>query len=362
MKKRVLIIIAALIFANANSIFAQQNSQQRPYMQIRQYINQNVVPFIKTQKEFLTSSLTDNEKEILKEIENDLATFRKQGKQIRESMKGNYNQSMADLRKKSFDKIIARADSLLANHPDAVSAYKKAYLSEKDKWEKEMANMIPYGKQKPFITKRGIISHLENPSYTLLWNGNTAFMNRDGKNMHRPAKTNMKSKALPIEIREKIRKYAETNIVPVIEKEQKEFEKTLSKKELKKIEEARKLIASRKENMPFMNFDKMSKPEVNDSLRLAMQIEMQKAILPVREIALKHYSALEQHITTIKENFPKWKEEIGNIVKTETGFNASKAKLPPFVRYKIKRLNRPEAFLMFDKSFFDNNMTKDSNR
>ena len=351
MKKSLLIIIAGLIFANTNTMFAQQNVQQRPYIQIKQYINKNVLPFIKTQKESLTASLNENEKEVLKNIENDLEAFRNQGKQIRESMKGNYNESMAELRKKSFNAIIARADSLLANHPGAVSAYKKAYSAEKEKWEKDLADIMPNRNGAP--AKRGIIPRLENPSYALLWNENNNFWHYGQKNMRHAARKGMKNRMFTPETKEKIRKYAETNIIPVIEKEQKEFEKTLSKKELKKIEEARQLIAKRKDAVFAMWNDNGSRFQTGDSARLAMQIEMQKAMLPVREIALKHYNEIEKHISAIKENIPHWREEIMSIVSENTRFNKTNAKMPPFIHNKIKRINRPEAFLIFDKSVFE---------
>jgi hypothetical protein len=171
--------------------------------------------------------------------------------------------------------------------------------------------------------------------------------------MRHAARKDMKNRMFTPETKEKIRKYAETNIIPVIEKEQKEFEKTLSKKELKKIEEARQLIAKRKDAVFAMWNDNGSKFQTGDSARLAMQIEMQKAMLPVREIALKHYSEIEKHISAIKENIPHWREEIMSIVSENTRFNKTNAKMPPFIHNKIKRINRPEAFLIFDKSVFE---------
>ncbi len=350
MKKTVLIIIAGLIFANVSSVKAQTYGSQRPYRQMRIYITQNVLPFIKTQKELLTSSLSGNEKEELKKIEEDLKTFREQGKQIRESMKGNYNQSMADLRKKSYNEIVARADTLLAHHPDAVSAYKKAYFSEKEKWEKEMTDIMPYAKGGNAAPKRNIVAMLENPSYVLLWDENNNFWKAGAKNPKHAVKTRAGNKTFRAEKREKIMKYAETNIVPVIEKEQNEFKKTLTKKELKTIEKAQQIIASRKAVMPAMRRGYMYKPQTDDSTRLAMQIEMQKAMLPVKELALKHYAEIEKHLNTIRENIPQWRKDMIDII----GARQDTVKLPPFIRYKIKRIDNPETFLLFDKTFFEN--------
>lgn len=368
MKKTGILAIVMLFVSTA--IFAQPNRPQPPRDQMRQYIEKNVTPFLQSQKELLTASFSKDEKAELSKIQQDFETFKSQGQQVRESMQGHYNAQMAKMRKEGFDTILSRADALLATHSKEVAAYKKVLATKKAKWLSDIKAMRPnfdnMNKRPPF--KQSLIDRLDNPSFVLLWDGNSVpwhRMNsfRQGGNRHGRMGMNRRGprfgnkKMSPEqrqEIREKVKAYAKKNIVPVVLAEQKEFEATLSRKELKQIDHARQQVLARKKMLQNRGFtpNASKSPLRNDSTRLTLRIKRQKAMMPVQEIALKHYTEIEKHLAILKKNFPKWRSDLTAMISQNSG-NLSGRKMPPFMHNRLKRLNSPMAFLLFDKSFVD---------
>ena len=151
-------------------------------------------------------------------------------------------------------------------------------------------------------------------------------------------------------VRQKIKNYVKQNVAPVVLAEQKAFETNLSKKEVKKIEEARQLVKQRKEEFweNRMQVKEGNKPEVNDSLMLAKKLEMQQAMIPVTEIALKHYSELEQHLEKIREQMPQWRKDIREITGKDKMREVGRMGKKHMFK-KMFRFNSPVAFLLFSE-------------
>ncbi len=125
--------------------------------------------------------------------------------------------------------------------------------------------------------------------------------------------------AMDPEIKKELKAFAEKNIFPVLNKERAAFDKELKSSEKRDIENARKNIAAVRAQMKKYWQDTTRVPgrRVNDSARMAMRLELQKNMLVVREIALKHYSELHASLNNLKEYLPKWKAEMHKIMFNE---------------------------------------------
>ncbi len=348
------------------SIIAQPNNRQQKMEQMKQYVENNIVPFMQIQRAKLISSFNKDEMAKLDDIQNDFKNFQNQGKQIRESMRGHYNAQMAKIRKDALDSILNRANNLLVNHKAETLAYKKAVMAEKEKWEKDMNAMQLNFMQRSNCPqcKHPLMDKIDNPAFLLVWNNKNIpwdRMNRmNGNRMGNRGKAYGRKMTKPFmkdispQIKEKLFDYAKKNIAPVVLAEQKAFNVQLSNKELKRIAIARKEILSHKEmflNMHNNNFQEQI-PPFNDSIRLSMRLEMQKAIMPVQKIALDHYSEIEKHLEKIKKNFPQWRKDLQEIIYGSDN-RPMHRRVPMMFKNKIRRLNRPVAFLLFDNSFFE---------
>jgi len=56
---------------------------------------------------------------------------------------------------------------------------------------------------------------------------------------------------------------------------------------------------------------------MNDSSRLSMRLEMEKTMLPVREIALRHYTELKSVLTQIKGQSQQWRADVRGLVRPQ---------------------------------------------
>ena len=343
-------ILLVIVFM-ASSLFAQpprgERGQGMMREKMKQYINEQVVPFMQQERNTLISALSDDEKSTLKGLQDEMKAFREQGKQIRESMKGNYNPELAKIRKNAFDSILNRSKALVNKHPDAAAAYKSHLEKEKKVWEKDIQEMFPNMKQNhPGISHSPIMKRMDDPAFVLLWDGNQIPWHAMNKRFERYQKH--AGRMADSATREKVKNYVKQNIVPVVLAEQKAFEANLSGKEKKKIEAARELIKQRKEEFweNRMPAKAGNKPAVNDSLRLAKRLEMQKVMTPVNEIALKHYSEIEPHLEKIRAQMPEWRNDIAEITGRKNLRKGGKQAMNPAFK-RLRRLNSPEAFLLF---------------
>lgn len=126
-------------------------------------------------------------------------------------------------------------------------------------------------------------------------------------------------RAMNPELKKELKAFAEKNIFPVLNKERTAFDKELKSSEKRDIENARKNITAIRAQMKKYWQDTTRVPgrRINDSARMAMRLELQKNMLVVREIALKHYSELHASLNNLKEYLPKWKAEMHKIMFNE---------------------------------------------
>ncbi len=352
--KRIGILLTMVLTATV--LFAQPaGNKNMAGNRMKRYIQQNVVPFLQQERTKLISVLNEREKTTLTSLQDEMNTFREQGKQIRESMKGNYNAQLAKMRKDAFDSIVHRAEALTNNHPRAVAGYKKNLVNEKKRWEKDLHRLFPKMTQNhPGFMNNPMMKRLDNSAYLLLWDGTTIPWHRMNKTAQKVRRNGMHRQMPDKAARQKLTGYVKQNIAPVVLAEQKAFVSNLSAKEKKEIEAARALVKQRKEM--FMKYafqgDTVEKPAVNDSVLLARRVEMQKAMLPVNEIALKHYNELEPHLQKLKAQMPKWRKEIAALMGRDTLRGSRNPAVSPVMR-RLRRMNTPAAFLLFSEDFFE---------
>ncbi len=344
--------ILMVIVLMASSLFAQPRKGQGVMREkMKQYINEQVVPFVQQERNTLISALSDEERSTLQDLQDEMKAFREQGKQIRESMKGNYNPELAKIRKNAFDSILNRSKTLINNHPDAVAEYKSHLEKEKKVWEKDMREMFPDKKQShPGISNNPMLKRLDDPAFVLLWDGTQIPWHAMNKRFERHQKhVRMMADSAT---REKVKNYVKQNIMPVVLAEQAAFEANFLGKEKKKIETARELFKQRKEQFweNRMYAGAGNKPLLNDSLRLVRKLEMQKVMIPVNEIALKHYSEIETHLEKIRAQMPEWRKDIAEITGRKNIGKGRKPVMNPVFR-RLRRLNSPDGFLLFTGEF-----------
>ncbi len=343
-------MIFALLFAGMGMVNAQQPQQRKE--QMRNYFQQMVLPFVEQQQAKFEQALSASEKETLENIRKEMTAFRKQGAQIRKSMKGNFNQQVWDNRKAQFDAIIAKARKLADIHPKEAEAYKKAVENEMAKWKEHMPAMAQ-GKMGNNAQRK--MQRLSDPAMGLLLDGNQMnsmmMHHRRGKNGRQ---TMMKAMHNP-ETRAKVKVYAEKNIFPVISKEREAFGKVLKKKEKKVIADARLQMQAQKARI--MQMRKNGKMTMNDSTRLAMWQQMDKNRVALRQIVLDHYGELQKQLAPVIEKIPQWRADIHNIMMPNNPHKQFKPKGMSNKSEKTFRENRMDImFLLYDPQHPDSNM------
>lgn len=351
--KKLGFMMMVLLFTGMGMVNAQQ--PQAPNKPMQQYVRTEILPVVKTEQAKLIQALTAQEKQELAKIKEEMKTFRAQGKQIRESMNGNFNQQVWDTRKAALDAIKVKADKLVAAHPKAARAYKEAVdkvLTQFPRGPKGMQRGMGMRGGNRGIRGNGMtrqpgaqrMNRLSDPAFALLMDpenigANAKRMNSNGMNrgmrqggmrrqqgmrgqrMGHPR--GRKPAPLPAlrnpEVRAKIEAYAKDNIFPVLSKERTAFDAKLSGKEKKQIAAARKQWEARRAMMQKRRQDPHFVPGqgVNDSTRLAMRLEMEKTMLPVREIALKHYTELKSVLAQIKGQSQQWRADIRGLVRPQ---------------------------------------------
>ncbi len=345
--KKLGLMILVLLFTGMGMVNAQQ--PQTPRKPMQQYVRTEILPVVKTEQAKLIQALTAQEKQELTKIKAEMKTFRAQGKQIRESMNGNFNQQVWDTRKAALDAIKVKADKLVAAHPKAARAYKEAV--DKVLAQIPQRPMGVRGGQRPMrangmsrLPKEKRINRLSDPAFALLMDTENMGVNGRGMNpnngnrglrhggmrgqqaMRRQRMMNHRAgmqAGLRVmrnpEVRAKIEAYAKENIFPVLSKERKAFDSQLNNKEKKQIAAARKQWEARRALMQKRMQDPNFVPGqgMNDSTRLAMRLEMEKTMLPVREIALRHYTELKSVLTQIKGQSQQWRADIRDMVRPQ---------------------------------------------
>jgi hypothetical protein len=394
--KKLGLMIMVLLFTGMGMVNAQQGQQGMRPMQ--QYMQTEVMPVVKAEQAKLEAALTASEQKELAKLKEEMKAYQAQGKQIRESMNGNFNQQVWDTRKAALAAIKVKADKLVAAHPQEAKAYKEAV-------DKILAQM-PQGRmgmQQGRMGTRGgnrgmraqgavggpqtnMMNRLSDPAFALLIDANHFGMQnrrmapqkgqrgmRQGRGMQQNRQMGMQgrqgmnrqqgmrgqnrmnrsqgrfSRWMAMrnpEVRAKVEAYAKENIFPVLSKERTAFDAKLSNKEKKQIAAARKQWEARRamiqKRMQDPNF--VPGQRLNDSTRMAMRLEMQKTMLPVREIALKHYTEIKSVLTQIKGQNQQWRADIRAIVNPQ---NQGPRPLQRNIADK-HRQNGTILFLMYD--------------
>ncbi len=354
--KKLGFMIIVILFTGMGMVNAQQGQQGMRPMQ--QYMQTEVMPVVKAEQAKLEAVLSAAEKQDLAKLKEEMKAYQAQGKQIRESMNGNFNQQLWDTRKAALDAIKVKADKLVSAHPKAAKAYKEAV--DKILAQMPQGRMGTRGGNQGMRAKGGargpqanMMNRLSDPAFALLIDANHFGMNnhrvapknaqrgmrgmqrnpamgmrgRQGMNrqqgMHGQNRLNgagrrsagLMSMRNP-QVRAKIEAYAKENIFPVLSRERTAFDAKLSNKEKKQIAAARKQWEARRAMMQkrIQNPDFVPGQGMNDSTRMAIRLEMQKTMLPVREIALKHYTEIKDVLTQIKGQSQQWRADIRGLV------------------------------------------------
>ena len=372
-------LIVMLFFAGTPFVMAQQQTPppQQPQQMgpVRGYIQKDILPVVKQQHEKFIKELTNSEKEELAKIQSEIKDLRPGP-----AMRGYYRNQRVNNRAKVWD-LLDQAKKIADAHPKAAAAYTKAIEARKAAWAKGIQDIREkyargYGRnynRTPFILDR-----VSDPAFGLLFDGSNfpigpgirqgrgpgmgygysnygqrgrnyrgmgcnyagmgrnmgyhhqrngrGFCNYSGYgNFGRQGRFNggwhPGMWAMNPETKKEVKAFAEKNIFPVLNKERIAFDKELKSSEKRDIENARKNITAIRAQMKtyWQDTSRMPGQRVNDSTRMAMRLDLQKNMLVVREIALKHYTELHVAVDNLREYFPKWKTEIHHIIFSEMG-------------------------------------------
>ncbi len=379
--KKLGLTLMILLFTGMGIVNAQQPQMNNRPMQ--QNFRQNVIPVVKAEQAKLIGALTSGEKKELANIKEEMKTFRAQGKQISGSMKGNFNQQLWDTRRAAFDAIKVKADKLVAAHPKAAQAYREAIEKVEPQRPQGRPGMGRMQNQRP----NRQFMRLSDPAFGLLMDvdqlgtnargmrpmqgqrsmnprqgmrGQQGMRGRQGmrgqqsgmrgqRMMNRQGRMQAGLRAWRNpEVRAKIEAYAKENIFPVLSKERTAFDANLSNKEKKQITAAREQLEARRVMMQkrLQNPNFVSGQRLNDSSRMAMRLEMQKNMLPVREIALKHYTELQTVLSQLEGQTRQWRADIRGLVNPgNQGMRPMQNKMA--VNKRMHR-NRGLLFLMYN--------------
>ncbi len=381
--KKIGMMIIGVLFAFTQMVQAQQPQRAA---QMHRYFQQTLIPFIEQQQAQFEKVLTPSEKSELQQIREEMATYRKQGAQMRQSMQGHFNQAAWDARKTQFDAIVAKVRKIVEAHPKAAAAYKNAVEKKIIEIKQQMPMTGKTGGQGSGRGNRmSKLDRLSDPAIGLVMDlkamqgmmrNHPQGMRMNGRQgMHGmrnpqqgkfgPAKMygshhrdGMQQHMMMImrnpEVKKQIMAYKEKNILPVIARQREAFNKVLSKKEQKIIAEARAQMKTQREKMMAM---RKQGQRLNDSARLAMELSMQKQRLAVQEIMLKHYNALQKALVPVQEKMPQWRADIRKIVVNYMVEQQMKQHTQQIKTMQNKMKNKAEMmFLLMDPQHPDANL------
>ncbi|MBN2639355.1 MAG: hypothetical protein JXR65_09765 [Bacteroidales bacterium] len=360
--KKLAIVTLVFSFVMMGTINAQ--SKKTDNKPVAQYIKNNIAPAVKQAQQNFINTLTPAEKVQLEKVKGELKAFREEAKINQDKKAGQFNQQKWVERQQAMKNIMDKAEQIAAAHPDAAKNY-SAFIDENaPKWEAEIAklrqNKTGNGVNRPMNNRSEFLfNKLSNPAFGLIldadnlgsfnrtmmrnrpgmmqpqngrgygnpqgnrgekrgnWEGRNGMcdqgqgmqgrrgMNRDNRGFGQRGDRFMAMQNP--EVKAKMLAYAKENIFPVINKERSEFDKNLSGSEKRIIEKARVQIGDLKKQMEgqFKQGRRGFRAQ-NDSARLAMRLKMDEAMLPVKQIALKHYGELEAVVGKLKQDFMGW--------------------------------------------------------
>lgn len=370
----VVLIFAGTQFVMAQPQNPQPPQQPQQVSPVRDYIQKNVLPVVKQAQSKFIAALSPAEKEELTKIQEKLKDLRPGP--MGAPGAGMGNRPMMQNHRGEMRNLMDQVKKIADAHPKAAEVYKEAIDANKAKWTKDIQairekNAMGYGRngnnRNPFILDR-----LSDPAFGLMFNGNLFPMGmkpgmgpgmrpgggrgmgngnfgrngafngqmggRMGGNMgycqtgmvrnfgsrgfyghgmynrQMQRRPGMMMRAMNPEVKKALLAYAQKNIFPELNKQREAFDKVLKNSEKKDIENVRKNIAdlrAQREN----NWKNRSngQPRPGDSVRLAHRVQMEKNLLVLNEIVLNHFSELHASLKNLREDMPKWREEMHQI-------------------------------------------------
>lgn len=339
--KKLGILIAMLFFAGTQFVMAQQQTSPPPpppqqTNPVREYIQKDILPVVKQEHNKFINALTSSEKQELTKIQDEFKNLRPGP-----GMRGAYHPKMMNNRAKVQD-LMDQAKKIADAHPKAADAYKEAIESKKVAWTKAIQeirekNAMGYGRRRNAKKTPFIIERVSNPAFGLLFDGRNFPMHmrpgmrpggRPGMGYGKYGHRGMYSHQMAMgmrgnygrmgrgagymamqnpEVKAKVLAYAKENIFPVVSKERKAFDKYLSGSEKRVIEKARLKLAEIHKEM-LAKFHQGVRPFRGqpDSARLALRVQRDELMLPVKQIVLRHYGELETVVGKIRQDFLGW--------------------------------------------------------
>ena len=360
--KKLGFLIMVFIFSAVGMINAQNNqTNNRPGVQ---YFQKDIAPAIKQAQEKFINALSPKEQQELKGIQDELKAFQADRQQNRYSGQRNFNQQQWAARQQTYQAIVAKAQKLAAAHPKAAAAYSDFVKENAPKWQEEMGkiwqNRSGYRANRPMMRngQMPFFEKLADPAFGLIMNPDNMGM-FNGMRPMRPGsmqpgnrgrgmgmgngpgnwsgRKGMRGQGMGCmqgrrgrgqrgmgmmragrgagfmamqnpEVQAKVLAYAKENIFPVLNKERAAFDKNLSNSEKRAIEKARKERASiQKEMQQYMANGMCPLRGQPDSARLALRLKMSETMIPVKQIALKHFSELESVVGKVRQGFIGWR-------------------------------------------------------
>lgn len=180
--KRFGMLLVMLIFAGTPFVTAQQQAtppaqQPQKMTPVREYIQKNVLPVVKQEREKLISAFTPAEKKELTTIQEELKTFRHENMKPGAGMRGNFSRPMTGGPQPQMVHLIAQLKKIVDAHPKAAAAYKEAIEARKAKWSKDILalrakNNKGYGQGMQHDNRSHFMfDRLSDPAFALLFHG-----------------------------------------------------------------------------------------------------------------------------------------------------------------------------------------------
>lgn len=339
--KKLGFLIMVFIFSAVGMINAQNNqTNNRPGLQ---YFQKDIAPAIKQAQEKFINALSAKEQDELKGIQDELKAFQSDRQQNRFSGQRNFNQQQWAARQQTYQDILAKAQKLADAHPKAAAAYTEFVKENTPKWQAEMGKMLQtrtgYRANRPMMQNGQFMmpffDKLADPAFGLIVNPDNMGMGNGSGNwsgrkgmrgqgmgrmegrrgggqrgmgmMHSGRGNGFMAMQNP-EVKAKVLAYAKENIFPVLNKERAAFDKNLSSSEKRTIEKARKeRVNIQKEMLQYMANGMRPMLGQPDSARLALRLKMNETMIPVKQIALKHFSELESVVGKVRQGFIGWR-------------------------------------------------------
>jgi hypothetical protein len=338
----IFVIVTALYLVS----FSQNKEIETSRQEVHEYFKNTIFPELSKERESYMESLSDQEKEILKNCQKAKNNYGDYCRGKGRSGKGMNKQKPRNRR--PVGRFNPKVDEIIANHPEENSTYEKFLKKNSKKWIADIEKIHKENGIEPRVNKEGktgyemFMKKISYPAWLLIWDGESLPFDR--KQWTRKGD---KRRSYNPELRKDLREYTINEILPVVARERKAFDKYLSEEDKQVIDEARQKIIVRKEmfrswhNSEDFEPGKRAKDSNFDGMREDMRVSMQK----VRDIAKKHSIKIRESMAIIRLDINTWKEGVRIIAEkhdVDEGMVFRKS------HDRIKESMKPVKFLLFD--------------